>query len=175
MKITLLQFMFFLLSAVVVVFSVLTITGRNILRVAVYLLFVLVATAGFYLMLNYQFMAGVQLILYAGGIVVLIVFSILLTSHIDHKLPKARLINLASGILVAVTGLIISVTAILQYPFEATSNQALPVDMKVIGSQLMETGSNGYALPFEVISVLLLAAMIGAIIVAKKGKTKKSN
>ena len=175
MKISLLQFMFFLLSAVVVIFSVLTITSRNILRAAVYLLFVLVATAGFYFMLNYQFMAGVQLILYAGGIVVLIVFSILLTSHIDLKLPKARLINLVSGVLVAVAGMAISITAILQYPFEATSNSPLPVDMKAIGNQLMETGSNGYALPFEVISVLLLAAMIGAIIIAKKGKMKKTN
>jgi NADH-quinone oxidoreductase subunit J len=175
MKISLLQFMFFLLSSVIVVFSVLTITSRSILRAAVYLLFVLVATAGFYFMLNYQFMAGVQLILYAGGIVVLIVFSILLTSHLDHKLPRARLINLASGVLVAITGIIISVTAILQYPFEATSDSLIKVDMKAIGNQLMATGSNGYALPFEVISVLLLAAMIGAIIVAKKGKVKKTN
>jgi len=174
MKLTLIQFMFFLLSSVVVIFSVLTIISRNILRAAVYLLFVLVATAGFYFLLNYQFMAGVQLILYAGGIVVLIVFSILLTSHIDLKLPKARLINLASGIFVAVAGIAISITAILQYPFEAT-NSPLPIDMKAIGNQLMETGSNGYALPFEVISLLLLAAMIGAIIIAKKGKMKKTN
>ena len=79
------QIMFFLFSAMIVVFSVLTVTSRRILRAAVFLLFVLVSTAGLYFMLNYQFLAAVQLTLYAGGIVVLIIFSILLTSHISQK------------------------------------------------------------------------------------------
>ena len=72
------QIMFVLFSAMIVVFSIMTVTSRKILRAAVYLLFVLVSTAGLYFMLNYQFLAAVQLTLYAGGIVVLIIFSILL-------------------------------------------------------------------------------------------------
>src|SRR5665648_366592 len=79
------QIMFILFSAMVIVFSVLTVTSRKILRAAVYLLFVLVSTSGLYFMLNYQFLAAIQLTLYAGGIVVLIIFSILLTSHISQK------------------------------------------------------------------------------------------
>jgi NADH-quinone oxidoreductase subunit J len=166
---------FFIISALIMVFSVLTITSRRILRIAVYLLIVLVTTAGLYFMLGYHFMAGVQLILYAGGIVVLIVFSILLTSHISQKLPRAHWINLVSGILVAVTGFIISVESIFSFVFKPGTNPPLEADMKTIGNQLLSTGTDGYALPFEVISILLLAAMIGAIIIAKKGKVKSQD
>ena len=74
--------MFFIFSAVIVVFSILTVTSRRILRAATFLLFVLVSTAGLYFMLRFNFLAAIQLTLYAGGIVVLIIFSILLTSHI---------------------------------------------------------------------------------------------
>jgi NADH-quinone oxidoreductase subunit J len=166
---------FILLSVIIMVFSVLTITSRRILRIAVYLLFVLVTTAGLYFILGYHFMAGVQLILYAGGIVVLIVFSILLTSHLSQKLPRAHWINLISGIVVAVTGFIIAMDAIFTFAFVPTSNLPIEPNMKNIGNQLMSTGTDGYALPFEVISILLLAAMIGAIIIAKKGKIKSEN
>ncbi|HBB92159.1 MAG: hypothetical protein A2X22_01020 [Bacteroidetes bacterium GWF2_49_14] len=162
--------MFYILSAVIVIFSVLTITSRRILRAAFYLLCVLVATAGFYFMVDYQFMAGVQLVLYAGGIVVLIIFSILLTSHISHKFAKPEAMRLVMGLIVGVSGFALSTIAILQFAFKETENAAIKVDMQAIGTQLLGTGKNGYALPFEVISVLLLAAMIGAIVVAKKGK-----
>ncbi len=85
---TLNVFMFYLLSATILVFSLLTITSGRILRAAVYLLFVLIGTAGLYFLLQYQFLAAVQLAIYAGGIVVLIIFSILLTSHISHKFRR---------------------------------------------------------------------------------------
>ena len=79
--------MFLLFSAVIVVFSICTVTSRRILRAATFLLFVLVSTACLYFLLKYNFLAAIQLMLYAGGIVVLIIFSILLTSHIaDLKL-----------------------------------------------------------------------------------------
>src|SRR5450756_915995 len=85
------QIMFILFSAMIIVFSILTVTSRKILRAAVYLLFVLVSTSGLYFMLNYQFLAAVQLTLYAGGIVVLIIFSILLTSHISQNFESSGL------------------------------------------------------------------------------------
>jgi NADH-quinone oxidoreductase subunit J len=81
--------MFIIFSAMIVVFSILTVTSRKILRAAVFLLFVLVSTSGLYFMLNYQFLAAVQLTLYAGGIVVLIIFSILLTSHLSQKFESS--------------------------------------------------------------------------------------
>jgi NADH-quinone oxidoreductase subunit J len=163
-------FMFYLFSTTILFFSVLAVTSRRILRAAVFLLFALVATSGIYFMLNYQFLAGVQLSLYAGGIVVLIIFSILLTHHISHKFDRPPLANLYLGLLVVIVGGGITIYTLLKFPFIAGANQATEVNMAVIGTQLMSTGINGYALPFEVISILLLAAMIGAIVIAKKGK-----
>jgi NADH-quinone oxidoreductase subunit J len=162
--------MFYLFAATILFFSVLAVTSRRILRAAVFLLFTLVATSGFYFLLQYQFLAGVQLALYAGGIVVLIIFSILLTHHISHKFERPPLLNMFFGLLVAATGAGITILSILKYPFKAREVLPVEVDMRSIGLQLMGTGENGYALPFEVISVLLLAAMIGAIVIAKKGK-----
>ena len=133
-------------------------------------MFVLIATSGIYFWLEYQFMAAVQLSLYAGGIVVLIIFSILLTHQIDHKFDVPGWKKLLPAALASLSGLVLTLYAILTYNFVPTDKAPVTVDMKVIGNQLMSVGENGYALPFEVISILLLAAMIGAIIIAKKGK-----
>ena len=162
------QIMFTLFAAMIMVFSILTITSRRILRAATFLLFVLISTAGLYFWLNYEFLAGVQVALYAGGIVVIIIFSILLTHHINHKFEKPGLGNLIAGIGVAVLGAGLSISAILSYTFTAKPVEPMVVDVKAIGNQLVSIAHNGYALPFEVISILLLAALIGAIIVAKK-------
>jgi len=164
------QIMFFILSAIIILFSVLTITSRKILRAAVYLLFVLVATSGLYFMLNYEFMAAVQLTLYAGGIVVLIIFSILLTSHISHNFEKPSIGNVIAGLLAGLVGCALSIWAVFNHTFIPSDGAPLHVDMKEVGFQLLSSEKNGYALPFEVISILLLAAMIGAIVVAKKNK-----
>jgi len=139
----------------------------------VFLLFTLVATSGFYFLLQYQFLAGVQLALYAGGIVVLIIFSILLTHHISHKFDRPQLMRVVSALIVAVSGAGITIITLFRYPFKAATYEAIPVDMTTIGKQLMDTNKNGYALPFEVISILLLSAMIGAIVIAKKTKDNK--
>ncbi|MFH1159328.1 MAG: NADH-quinone oxidoreductase subunit J [bacterium] len=162
--------MFLLFSAVIVIFSILTVTSRRILRAATFLLFVLVATAGLYFLLKYNFLAAIQLTLYAGGIVVLIIFSILLTSHISEKLPTAGLMKKLPAVLVALVGAILCILVILQHNFPGSVGSSERVNVQMIGESLISYGKYGYALPFEVISVLLLAAMIGAIILAKKRK-----
>lgn len=163
------QIMFILFSAMIVVFSVLTVTTRKILRAAVFLLFVLVSTSGLYFMLNFQFLAAIQLTLYAGGIVVLIIFSILLTSHISQKFESPGIKKILASALASAAGAILSIITILDYNFSATTEAAREIDMKVIGRSLLSVDYDGYVLPFEVISILLLAAMIGAIVIAKKG------
>ncbi|MBC8314894.1 MAG: NADH-quinone oxidoreductase subunit J [Bacteroidetes bacterium] len=164
------QFMFLLFSAVIVIFSILTVTSRRILRAATFLLFVLVATAGLYFLLKYNYLAAIQLALYAGGIVVLIIFSILLTSHINERLPTSGLMKKLPAALIAILGAALCISVILQYNFIGAVGTTEPTNVKLIGESLINYGKYGYALPFEVISVLLLAAMIGAIILAKKRK-----
>jgi NADH-quinone oxidoreductase subunit J len=163
------QIMFILFSAMIVVFSLLSVTTRRILRAAVFLLFVLVSTSGLYFMLNYQFLAAVQLTLYAGGIVVLIIFSILLTSHISQKFESPGWKKSLFSAIAAFAGAFLCIITILDYTFSASTEAAKEVDMKLIGKSLLSVNYDGYVLPFEVISILLLAAMIASIVVAKKG------
>src|SRR5665648_341099 len=129
--------MFYLFSGIILIFSLLSITTRRILRAAVYLLFVLVATSGLYFMLKYQFLAAVQLSLYAGGIVVLIIFSILLTSHISQKFEPASWKKSVFSALASLAGAILSIVTILDFRFSATTEAAKDVNMSLIGKGLL--------------------------------------
>jgi NADH-quinone oxidoreductase subunit J len=164
--------MFYLFASIIVIFSILTVTSRRILRSAVFLLFVLIATSAFYFMLRYTFLAAAQLALYAGGIVVLIIFSILLTSHINERFKQIEFRKALLSGLVAVVGAALSIVTILQFDFKQkfTEAETAEVPMNTIGLSLMSYEREGFVLPFEVISILLLAAMFGAIVIAKKKK-----
>jgi NADH-quinone oxidoreductase subunit J len=162
------KIIFIILAATILVFSVLSVLDRRILRAAIYLLFVLVAIAGLFYMMNFQFLAAVQLVLYAGGIVVLIIFSILLTSQINSKLDPPRRSHVLSGLLTAVGGIALSLITVLQFVFKPTLAAPVATDMRTIGTQLLDVGEFGYALPFEAISILLLAALVGTIFIARR-------
>jgi NADH-quinone oxidoreductase subunit J len=164
--------MFFILAGMILIFSVMTVLTRRILRAAVYLLFVLISTAGLYFMLNYNFLAAVQLTVYAGGIVVLIIFSILLTSHISERAVVADWKQNLLSALAVVAGASLTLVTIFKYTFVASPEPAGGSTVTDVGKALVSYGENGFALPFEVISVLLLAAMVGAIIVARREKLK---
>lgn len=161
------EWIFVLFSAVMLTFSVMTIFSRRILRAAMNLLIVLISTAMLYFTLGYEFLAAVQLSLYAGGIVILIVFSVLLTSTIDSKFDKPRLPQLLGGLGIGAIGAAVVITTVLTQTFASAKDIAAP-DMIQIGSALTSLEKHGFALPFEVISILLLSALIGSIIIAKK-------
>lgn len=166
---------FYILAGIILAFSMMTVTSRVILRAAVYLLFVLCATAGIYFMMEYNFLGAVQLTVYGGGVVVLVIFAILLTSQIGELLPKPDLRKQLFGGLAAFAGALLSISVIVQYEFrDAVAATGPTQDVKYIGEQLLNYGDKGYVLPFEVISVLLLAAMIGAIVIAKRDRPDKT-
>jgi len=161
---------FYTIATIMIVFSLMAVTARKILRAAVYLLFALGGTAAVYFMVDYFFLAAVQLIVYAGGIVVLIIFSILLTSHIEEKMEKPDVVKVLLTAIVGLAGTVISIFVITNHIYSTQSNGGLEATMTTIGEKLLGYGAGGYVLPFEVISILLLAAMIGAIVVAKRNK-----
>lgn len=165
--------MFYILSSAVVLFSILTVTSRKILRAAVYLLFVLLSTAGIFFMLNFNFLAAVQLTVYAGGIVVLIIFSVMLTSHVDEKLEAAGIKKVFFSFIAVFAGAILCISAILEYKFIPDTDTQVNSSMKKIGTDLLSYKENGFVLPFEVISILLLAAMVGAILLARREHLKQ--
>lgn len=159
---------FYILAATIVVFSVMTVTTRRILRSATYLLFVLFATAGIYFQLNYSFLGAVQLMIYAGGIIILYVFSILLTSTGKDKATRLKNSKVMAGLLTALAGAVLCVFITLTHNFGPSHYIGDEVPMKVIGTALMGTEKYQYLLPFEAISVLILACIIGGIIIARK-------
>jgi NADH-quinone oxidoreductase subunit J len=162
------EVLFYSFSGLLILFSILTVTSGKILRAAVYLLFSLILTAAVYFLWDYLFMASVQLMIYAGGITVLIVFSILLTHNINHEFEKMEFKKIALSALLSVIGAATTIYVILTHPFKPSGLPAAGISPHDIGRGFLSYGDNGYILPFELISVLLLAAMIGAIVIAKK-------
>ena len=168
MELTLSKVVFLFLAAVIVLFSILTVTTKRILRSATYLLFVLFATAGIYFELNYSFLGAVQLTVYAGGIIVLYVFSILLTSSDSQKVEKIKNSKYFAGIIAAIGGAALCIFITLTHTFPVSHFTPGEIDQKVIGTALMGTEKYQYLLPFELISVLLLECIIGGILIALK-------
>ncbi|MDR1755630.1 MAG: NADH-quinone oxidoreductase subunit J [Culturomica sp.] len=159
---------FFILAAVVVVCSILTVTTKRILRAATCLLFVLFATAGIYFQLDYSFLGAVQLTIYAGGIIILFVFSILLTTPSGDRARKLKNSRMAAGLIAALAGAAVCIFLTLTHTFAPSRLSGGELPMKVVGNALMGTGKYQYLLPFEAITVLLLACIVGGIVIARK-------
>lgn len=162
--------MYLIIALSIVIFSVLTVTTRKILRSATYLLFTLFATAALYFKLDYEFLGAVQIAVYAGGIVVLFVFSILLTSHPGHASERLVSRRRFFGITAAAATLLVVGWALLcrcGVALRQLPEMSNPT-MHKIGEALMGTGQFQYLLPFEAISILLLACIIGGVAVARK-------
>lgn len=158
-----------IITLAIVVCSVLAVTTRKILRAATYLLFALFATAALYFKLDYEFLGAVQIAVYAGGIVVLFVFSILLTSKPGDNSAKLASKKRVLGLTGALATLLVAGYSLVSRTafMTATASGENPV-MKEIGTALMGTGHGEYLLPFEAISVLLLACIIGGVVIARK-------
>jgi NADH-quinone oxidoreductase subunit J len=118
--------------------------------------------------MDMQFIAALQIVIYVGGIVVLIIFSIFLTHSAGEKLPAQKRIRIFFSALMAFCGL--TLTSIVLFGHLFSPGGFAPIDHSVrnIGRQLLDYKLYGYAFPFEVVSILLLAALIGSIVIAIK-------
>ncbi len=161
---------YWIIALAIVIFSVLTVTTRKILRAATYLLFVLFATAALYFKLDYEFLGSVQIAVYAGGIVVLFVFAILLTTHpgdnSERLASRKRVLGLVGGIAAAGACAWALCTRCTDM-FTSLPAMSNPT-MHRIGEAMLGTGYEQYLLPFEAVSVLLLACIIGGVVIARK-------
>ena len=157
---------FYLLALLSLVSAVLAVSTRQIFRAAIFLLFTLMGIAGIYFWMQYEFIAAVQIVVYVGGITVLIIFSIFLTQQAGDLLPKQKIRKQLFAALAALSGFLLVVLQLVKNDFNATVETASSANIEAIGSRMLSTTEGGYALPFEVISILLLAAMIGCIVIA---------
>ncbi len=160
-------FFFYFLSALAVLSGIVVITRKNPVHSALALIVTLLALAGLYLMLYAPFVAGVQIILYAGGIMVLFLFVIMLVSiervQREYQFNKQWIVGICAT---AVLGVLL----VLGYSegkaiFPATP-AALPENTNTQQIAIFLYGN--YLLPFEIASLLLLVAIVGAVVMAKK-------
>lgn len=170
--------MFALLAVFVVLSSIATVVTKSIIRAATYLLFVLLGTAGLYFLMGYTFLGAVQVMVYAGGIIVLYVFSILLTSGRQESLRKSSVVKVLASAALSFAGFVVFLlmlfkqnlfanVAALDAPVEATG-AADSNSIQQIGHFLLSSSTGGYLLPFEAVSVLLLACIVAGLLIARK-------
>ena len=158
---------FYIIAAFILGTGLLAMTTRKIFRSAIWLLFSLIGIAALYFWLQVEFIAAVQIVVYVGGIVVLIIFSIFLTQQSGKEMPKQPVKRVIASALAVLFGFGLTFLQIWKYNFQpGTKNFDWTVAK--IGSQMLSTTAGGYALPFEVVSMLLLAAMVGCIVIAMK-------
>ncbi len=157
--------LFYVLAGAMVASAVMTITRRNAVHSAVYLVFSFLCLAGIFVMLEAEFLAAVQVLVYAGGIMVLVLFVVMLV-NLDGSDGPSRTWKAALGSLFVV-GLVLLVmsTVVDWHPRsvpEAPAFRAGGGNLQAVGNMLYQD----YLLPFEVASLLLLVAMVGAVILA---------
>ncbi len=167
------QIIFYLISIFILGTGVLSVTSGKIFRSAIWLLFALIGVAGLYFWMEMEFIAAVQIVIYVGGIVVLIIFSIFLTQQAGEKLPEQKLGRKLFSALAAFCGLALVMLQLLKHGFTVSAAAPLEPTVANIGTQMLGVDEYGYSLPFEVVSMLLLAALVGCIVIALKTKSEK--
>ncbi len=164
---------FYVIAAFILGGGILAVSAKKIFRSAVWLLVSLTGIAALYFWMDLQFLAAVQIIVYIGGIAVLIIFSIFLTAHSGANLPRALSWRKLSSAFFVIASFLVVCTMILRNEFNVSSVE-LSAGVSVIGMKMLSTETGGFALPFEVVSILLLAAMVGCIAIAMKKKPEES-
>lgn len=161
------EVIFWCLAVIIVGSAAATVFSKNIIYSAFSLIFTFLGVAGIYVLLNADFLAVTQIMVYVGGILTLLLFGVMLTNRITMMSLKTDVVNFIPGIIVAA-----SVLASLLYVIWVGSTwYAVPKD--TWNSTVQEIGKltiTQYVLPFEVVSIVLLIALIGAAYMARKDK-----
>ena len=159
---------FSLLALLMIVSALFAVASSKIMRATTLLLFVLFGTAGLYFMLHYTFLGAVQITVYAGGIVVLLIFVVLLLGKGSVDVTQTSMRRYLAGVVTAMTGMAVTIYLINTTQFAQNTVDPDGVAMHELGMALMGTEKYNYILPFEVMSILLLACTVGAILIARK-------
>jgi NADH-quinone oxidoreductase subunit J len=161
------QVVFYFFAVLAVASAILMVTRRNIVHGAVFLITTLLATAGIFLQLEAEFLFVVQIILYVGGIMVLFVFVIMLVNlDVSMRLVQFNHQRFVAGTLALILG------AQVFLAFRVGRGMLPPPAQQVMSPKNTEAVGDAlfthYMLPFEIASILLLVAMIGAVVMAKR-------
>ena len=163
---------FCVLAAITLATAFLTIFSRNPIHSAIYLVICFFSIAGHYLLLNAQFLAVVHVIVYSGAIMILFLFTIMLMNLNErNEVHRPRITRLGAIVSFCLICLVLIAILINSKPIvgDYTTTGEDYQSIKVLGKVLL----NEYRVPFEFVSILLLVAMIGAVLLSKKEKLEK--
>ena len=160
---------FCILAVVILGSALLCVTTKRIMRAATFMLFVLFGVAGLYFLLDYTYLGAAQIAVYAGGVTMIYVFAIQLVSKqtLQGRVEKIKCSRVISGLLISVIGLATVAFVFLKNSFISTATTT-EVPVQSIGEALVGSGKYQYVLPFEFISVFLLACIIGGLVVSRR-------
>ena len=165
------QIIFYVLAAITVGFAALVAFSRNIVYSAFALVGALMGVAGIYILLAADFVAMVQVLLYVGGIVVLTIFAVMLTQGIGDVAVSNRAAGPIAGLAVTVLAGAVMLYATLRTPWRIAHNISVSATTYGIGNAFL----GAYVLPFEVASLVLLAALIGAVVISRQDPRGAAN
>lgn len=156
---------FWILSVVIVFSASLVVSLKNIFHCALFLILCLSSVAGIFILLNAEFLAAAQVLVYVGAVAILIIFAVMLTSELASNKIRQSNENKTVGFFVCMIFAMANIILISNTGVWRYSDQVLPENnTATLGKYLMTE----FMLPFEIVSILLLAAMIGAIVLARK-------
>ncbi len=161
---------FYVFAILTVVSAVGVVFSRNIVYAAFSLLFAFFGVAALYVLLSADFLAITQILLYVGGILVLIVFGVMLTTRAQKVEVKRGILSVVPAVLIAgiIAGTLVGVLTTTKWP--AANLSPYEETARPIGALLM----TNFVLPFELASILLLVALIGAVIIARREKARRA-
>ena len=154
---------FWILSVLLVGSALAVVLSKNLFHAVLWLALALTGTAGIFLLLNAEFLAAVQLLLYAGGIITIVVFAIVVTERLVGERLSQTNRGVVSGALVAIALLAVIVNTLMQRELPSTPLPQLSDITRLMGEQVLTT----FVLPFELLALLMLVAMLGAIYFAR--------
>jgi NADH-quinone oxidoreductase subunit J len=154
---------FWVLSVLLVGSALAVVLSKNLFHAVLWLALALTGTAGVFLLLNAEFLAAVQLLLYAGGIVTVVVFAIVVTERLIGERLSQTSRGIGSGALVSAGLLAVILSTLMQREFPSTPLPQVNDLTRLLGEQVLTT----FVLPFELLALLMLAAMLGAIYFAR--------
>jgi len=154
---------FYALAAMLIVSALAVVLSKNLFHAVLWLALALTGTAGIFLLLDAEFLAAVQLLLYAGGVITIVVFAIVVTERLVGERITQTNRRIAGGALVCLGLLWMIVTSVMQRPL-ATVRPEMSGDLtRAVGDSILTK----FVLPFELLAFLMLAALLGAIYFAR--------
>jgi NADH-quinone oxidoreductase subunit J len=159
--------LFYIFAVLTLVFGFLVIANpfsRNPVTSAMFLVLTIVSLAGLFVLLHAFFLAAVQVLVYAGAVMVLFLFVIMLLDLKAEERRKIKVLGIVGGLVSVGAILAIFLSSLLNAPLGATESPALEGGTVELGKLLFTQ----YLLPFEIVSVILLVAMVGVVLLSKK-------